>query len=237
MLLAALDQVQKSVAEVLVEPREQEQGHRARRHRAAGVRHRRGRLAVGAVDEDEGDLPLHRAEPAAGHRSRDGAQHRVRGDQRHALDARSALDAARSADVHRDEADDARLVRRPRHRHRAAQGRAHGHQALSRYAGVEGGHQGGRSHHPHRQRVDGEHAASTTPSRACAASRTPRSRSGCASRPRRTARRARRSCSRAPSCRRTRSTTRCSRATSASSSCTATSPATPTRSCARRSRI
>ena len=68
---------------------------------------------------------------------RDGAQHRVRGDQRHAVDARSALDAARSADLHRDEADDARLVRRPRHRHRAAQGRAHRHQALSRHAGVE----------------------------------------------------------------------------------------------------
>ena len=28
----------------------------------------------------------------------------------------------------------------------------------ARYAGVEGGHQGGRPHHPHRQRVDREHA-------------------------------------------------------------------------------
>ena len=97
MLLSSLDQVQKSVAEVLVEPHPEQNKvivsvDTAQQQFSIA----RGRLAVGAVDEDEGDLPLHRAEPAAGHGHRDGAQRRVRGDERHAVDARSALDAARS---------------------------------------------------------------------------------------------------------------------------------------------
>ncbi len=100
MLLAALDQVQKSVAEVLVEPRPDKSKVMVRVDTAEQT------FAIADVDspwalspQDARDLPLHRAEPRARHRARDRPQHRVRGGQRHAVDARSALDAARPDDV------------------------------------------------------------------------------------------------------------------------------------------
>ena len=134
----------------------QEHGRRRGQRQARGVRRPTTSTRRGAWSASCAHLPLHRDQHERRRRPREG---RVRGRQRHALDARSALDPDRSRAGARHGRVDERQVRRPRHRHPHDRPQAHRREADEGHAGVAEGHQGRRSHRQDQQRAHREHDA------------------------------------------------------------------------------
>ena len=183
MLYAALDRCSSTSPRCSSSRRRPQQGDGRGQRQAGGVRHRRCRLAVAPAAQAQEDLPLHRDEHERRRRPREG---RVRGGQRHAVDARSALDPDGPRAGARHGRVDERQVRRPRHRDPDDRPQAHGREADEGHAGVEA-----RASRP---AITSSRSTTSRPrtsprtrrSIACAATRRPASRCGSSARARRT---------------------------------------------------
>ncbi len=154
MLYAALDSVQFNIPEVLVEP---------------DIAHNRVSVAVNdkrqTFDTTKVDSPwrlqlklqsIFRFVEANMNAGADLAKIEYAAVERHAVDARSALDPDGPRASARHGRVDERQVRRSRHRDPDDRSQAHGREADEGHAGVAQGHQGRRSHRQDQQRSDRE---------------------------------------------------------------------------------